>query len=235
MAHSPERTATQRASRRRKPSRETTRALLGNGLDKALKRCFFKTHVFPRKGLRPRRDDEGANLLKRERLRQPQGPDATRAAPRPNTRRPGRSNRPADPGAHDRDVAQHAVHRRPYAALPGGLDAYARRAVPRPLYLGPNRLNPAARASRRPLGPIQVHASASDVLHDVPAEESWLWIDASAAPAPAVLGSPCGCVFMWGPEMSICASVGVPPSAGWQRPHSLPHRPLACRRRPSQS
>jgi len=69
----------------------------------------------------------------------------------------------------------------------------------------------------------------------VPAEESWLWIDASAASAPAVLGSPCGCVFMWGPEMSICASVGVPPSAGWQRPHSLPHRPLACRRRPSQS
>jgi hypothetical protein len=39
------------------------------------------------------------------------------------------------------------------------------------------------------LGPIQVRAAASDVVHDVATEESWLWIDASAAPAPAVLGS----------------------------------------------
>jgi hypothetical protein len=39
------------------------------------------------------------------------------------------------------------------------------------------------------LGPIQVQAAAGDVVHDLPAEESWLWVDASAADAPAVLGS----------------------------------------------
>jgi transposase-like protein len=39
------------------------------------------------------------------------------------------------------------------------------------------------------LGPVQVRAADSDVVHDLPAEESWLWIDTTAAPAPAVLGS----------------------------------------------
>jgi hypothetical protein len=39
------------------------------------------------------------------------------------------------------------------------------------------------------LGPLQVRVAHSDVVDDVPAEESWLWIDTSAVPAPAVLGS----------------------------------------------
>jgi hypothetical protein len=37
------------------------------------------------------------------------------------------------------------------------------------------------------LGPVRVRTSADAVLHDVPAEESWVWIDCSGP--PAVLGS----------------------------------------------
>src|SRR6266508_2274626 len=55
----------------------------------------------------------------RERLLQPQGPDAARAAPREDTGRPRPPDRAAPPRAHARDAAQHPA--RTASAQPGGL------------------------------------------------------------------------------------------------------------------